>query len=125
MSRKKTCSEKFREACNFIGKETLAQVFSYEFCEISKKTFFTEHLWWLFFFPYDQKLLTEFSFFYFADILILRILKVSQSLVNISTLDVYFLKNVFKWPFVNLCIGTSALELELEMILQTPLFPVP
>ena len=31
-------------ACNFIKKETLAQVFSFEFCEISKKTFFTEHL---------------------------------------------------------------------------------
>ena len=24
-----------------------AQVFSCEFCEISKNTFFTEHLWWL------------------------------------------------------------------------------
>ena len=33
------------EACNFIKKETLAQVFSCEFCEISKNTFFTEHLW--------------------------------------------------------------------------------
>ena len=32
------------EACNFIKKETLAQVFSYEFCQISKNTFFTEHL---------------------------------------------------------------------------------
>ena len=32
-------------ACNFIKKETLAQVFSREFCEISKNTFFTEHLW--------------------------------------------------------------------------------
>ena len=32
------------EACNFIKKETLAQVFSCEFCEISKNTFFTEHL---------------------------------------------------------------------------------
>ena len=32
-------------ACNFIKKETLAQVFSCEFCEISKNTFFTEHLW--------------------------------------------------------------------------------
>ena len=31
-------------ACNFIKKETLAEVFSWEFCEISKKTFFTEHL---------------------------------------------------------------------------------
>ena len=28
------------EACNFIKKETLAQVFSCEFCEISKNTFF-------------------------------------------------------------------------------------
>ena len=33
------------EACNFIEKETLAQVVSCEFCEISKNTFFTEHLW--------------------------------------------------------------------------------
>ena len=33
------------EACNFIKKETLAQVFSCEFCEISKNIFFTEHLW--------------------------------------------------------------------------------
>ena len=33
------------QACNFINKETLlAQVFSCEFCEIFKKTFFTEHL---------------------------------------------------------------------------------
>ena len=29
--------------CNFIEKETLAQVFSCEFCEISKNTFFAEH----------------------------------------------------------------------------------
>ena len=33
------------QACNFITKETLAQVFSCEFCEISKRTFFTDHLW--------------------------------------------------------------------------------
>ena len=31
-------------ASNFIKKETLAQVFSCEFYEISKNTFFTEHL---------------------------------------------------------------------------------
>ena len=31
----------------FIRKQTLAQVFSCEFCEFSKNTFFTEHLWWL------------------------------------------------------------------------------
>ena len=33
------------KACNFIKKESLAQVFSCEFCEISKNIFFTEHLW--------------------------------------------------------------------------------
>ena len=32
------------EVCNFIKKETLGQVFSCEFCEISKNTFFKEHL---------------------------------------------------------------------------------
>ena len=32
-------------ACNFIKKETLAQVFSCEFCEIFKNIFLTEHLW--------------------------------------------------------------------------------
>ena len=35
------------QACNLIEKETLAQVFSCEFCEISKNAFFTEHLPWL------------------------------------------------------------------------------
>ena len=29
---------------NFVKKEALAQVFSCEFCEISKNIFFTEHL---------------------------------------------------------------------------------
>ena len=32
------------DACNFIKKETMVQVFSCEFCEISKNIFFTEHL---------------------------------------------------------------------------------
>ena len=36
---------KLQEACNFIKKETLARVFSCEFCKISKNTFLTEHLW--------------------------------------------------------------------------------
>ena len=35
------------QACNFITKESLAQVFSYEFYEISKTPIFIEHLWWL------------------------------------------------------------------------------
>ena len=33
-----------RNFAKFIGKH-LAQVFSYEFCEISKNKFFTEYLW--------------------------------------------------------------------------------
>ena len=33
------------QACSFIKKETLAQVLSCEFCQISKNIFFTEHLW--------------------------------------------------------------------------------
>ena len=33
------------EACNFIKKETLAQVFSCGFCKISKNTFLIKHLW--------------------------------------------------------------------------------
>ena len=32
------------KACNFIKKETLAQVFTCEFCEIFNNNFFTEHL---------------------------------------------------------------------------------
>ena len=32
-------------ACNFIKKETLAQVFYCEFCKISTNTFYGEHLW--------------------------------------------------------------------------------
>ena len=32
------------QACNFIKKESLVQVLSCEFSEISKNTFFTEHL---------------------------------------------------------------------------------
>ena len=31
-------------ACNFVKKEALAHVFFCEFCEISRNTFFTEHL---------------------------------------------------------------------------------
>ena len=32
------------KACNFIEKETLAQVLSCEFCKISINSFFTEHV---------------------------------------------------------------------------------
>ena len=34
----------FNNTCNFIGKASLLQVFSCEFCLISKNTFFTGHL---------------------------------------------------------------------------------
>ena len=50
-SQENTCARVFffnkvaDQACNFIKKETLAQVISCEFCEISKNTFFTEHFW--------------------------------------------------------------------------------
>ena len=36
------------DACNFIKKETLTQVFSCEFCETFENMFwFIEPLWWL------------------------------------------------------------------------------
>ena len=43
-SQENTCTP-VAEACNFTKKETLALVFSCEFCEISKNTFFSEQLW--------------------------------------------------------------------------------
>ena len=42
---KHLCQSLFFQACNFIKKETLAQVFFCAFCEIFKNRFFTEHLW--------------------------------------------------------------------------------
>ena len=41
------------QACNFIKKRTLTQVFSFEFCESSKNTFLKEHSGRLL--PYYQK----------------------------------------------------------------------
>ena len=38
---------KLQAACNFIKKDTLAQVFSFEFSKFRGTPFFTEHLWWL------------------------------------------------------------------------------
>ena len=42
--RKTTVLEPLLEACNFVKKETLAQVLFSQFCEIFQSTFFTEHL---------------------------------------------------------------------------------
>ena len=43
-SQPKVFYKKETQACNFIKNETLAQVFSCEFCQISKSTSSTEHL---------------------------------------------------------------------------------
>ena len=51
------------QACNFIKKETLAQVFSCEFCEISKNNFSTEHF---------QKIASGHSAFYNDLIILIR-----------------------------------------------------
>ena len=45
-------SQNLLEACNFINKENLAQVFSCEFYEFLRTPFFTEHLLWLLPFRY-------------------------------------------------------------------------
>ena len=52
ISQEETCARdsfliRLLQACNFIKKEALSQVFSCEICEIFKNTFFIEHLWWL------------------------------------------------------------------------------
>ena len=44
---RKTPASESPEACNFIRRETLTQVFSCEFCEISKNAFFYKQLWCL------------------------------------------------------------------------------
>ena len=48
-SRENTCVRVYffswAQSCNFVKKETLARVFSWEFCEIFQKTFSTENLW--------------------------------------------------------------------------------
>ena len=49
-TRKHLCQRLFfnKVACNYIKKEALVQVFSCEFCELSKSTFFYRTpLWWL------------------------------------------------------------------------------
>ena len=42
-------------------KKRLAQVFSFEFCEISEKPFFIEHLWWLLLDEGSQEFLKQHS----------------------------------------------------------------
>ena len=52
-------------ACNFIKTETLAQVFSCEFSEISKSTFFKEYIWATASIKHTQDGYLLFVFFYF------------------------------------------------------------
>ena len=40
---KKGVLRNFTQACNFIKKQALTQVFSCEFCDISKNTFFSQN----------------------------------------------------------------------------------
>ena len=49
--------------CSFIKNETLAQVFSCEFCEIFKNTFFIEQLSWLLLFLNSDLLITYLVFY--------------------------------------------------------------
>ena len=60
-SPKNTCARAFFliKACNFIKKETLAPVFSCEFCEILKNTFFIEHLRWLLLFRLNVSIIPD------------------------------------------------------------------
>ena len=52
-------------ACNLIKIETLAQVFSCEFSEISKSTFFKEYIWVTASIKHTQDGYLLFVFFYF------------------------------------------------------------
>ena len=45
ISHQRCSMKKGLRPATFIKKEALAQMFSCEFCEISKNIFFTEHLW--------------------------------------------------------------------------------
>ena len=66
ISQENTCARvSILMACNFIEIETLAQVFSCEFCEISKDTFFTEYVWATASMKHTQDGYILFALFYF------------------------------------------------------------
>ena len=76
---------------NFIKKETLAQVFSCKFSEISKNTFFTEHLWLVLL---DQKTLIPASVKYQADMTKMTPFQVSLTIFqNTSGVVILFIPN--------------------------------
>ena len=61
---------------NFFKKEPLAHVFSIEFCEIFKNTFFIEHIWWLLLCLYKYAVIAKIQCSEPASILIPRLLDV-------------------------------------------------
>ena len=63
-------------ACNFIKKETLAQVLSWEFCEIFQSTFFMENLWWLLLWIWPPK------FWGYTSLRVTLILHIISSLIS-------------------------------------------
>ena len=88
------------EACNFIKKETQAQVFSCEFCKISKYTFSTEHVWaaaCYLFISFIQKVifLTRHGF-------APRKIIGKTIMFGCFPLEEFFYRRHSKWPYVNM-----------------------
>ena len=73
-------------ACNFIKKETLAQMFYCEYWEVSKNAFFIEHLWPSVsnpcFWDYSEKHLFNFPLLFFVMVLFNFFLVVIYAILN-------------------------------------------
>ena len=87
------------EACNFIKKETLAQVFSCEFCEIFKNMYFEDHLrkaasWSLWFSLITLKILVDALSYLFY---VIRVLSNSQPAITCSKLTIETLEQGVKY----------------------------
>ena len=87
LTRKYLCQSR-PQACNFIKKETVAQVFSYEFCEISKNTFFTEYLWEIASdsFSFSKQLFSELLWMFIASYMLkyIKVLVLVKSVAKIK-----------------------------------------
>ena len=102
--------------CNFVKKETLAQVVSCEFCwKFLKTPFFVEHLWWLLLYSYFAFLLSR-AFVPFEIIDFIRntlaeearFISIKYILQNISL-------NIYKYLFQELIVS-SVTDLHLPPI---------
>ena len=93
----------YTDTSNFIKKETLAQMFSYEFCEISKKTFFCRTpLGDCFFFFCNLPEVDGFNTWRFAMIISLNGLKQKPSLISLHQLPQIFVRtNLSPWVYEN------------------------